>query len=209
MAASFDDDTQYNYGSAPYAEAANQGRARMSTLQRIAMLLAGAGQGIQSVQSGHGPLAAGLTGFSRSYIMGNASKRAAEEYAMKQQQAEEARKSREILDAERLARTKRLEKPEPGPKPVDPELDALQKDLLRARIEATKASGAARGRTNQPKPRVDTRKENGLRSIRGANPNDPNQRLILQRIVANPPSPEEGAAALEKLKVPGVDAYRP
>lgn len=128
MAASFDDDTQYNYGSAPYAEAANQGRARMSTLQRIAMLLAGAGQGIQSVQAGYGPLAAGLTGFSRSYAIGNASKRAAEEYAMKQQEAEERRRSRALDDEYQRAQIERSKRPEPAPPPPKTPTNVLDMD---------------------------------------------------------------------------------
>jgi hypothetical protein len=59
------------------------------------MALAGAGQGIQSLRPGVGPLGSALTGFSRGFILSNASKRAAEDYALKQQEAEAEREFRE------------------------------------------------------------------------------------------------------------------
>jgi hypothetical protein len=86
------------------------------------MALAGAGQGIQSLRPGVGPLGSALTGFSRGFILSNAAERAAQDYALKQQQAEEDRAAAEIDRAYKVALTKRAERPEPEVKPakVDP-----------------------------------------------------------------------------------------
>lgn len=193
--------------AAPYAEAANQGRARMSTLQRIALALAGAGQGIQSLRPGVGPLGSALTGFSRGYILSNAAERAAQDYALKQQEAEDRKRSREIDDAYTTARREALAKEKPE-KPTDPELAELNKELIRARIAATKAGAEARGRTNQPKPEKPKApprpREAVMRRIdliNQADVNNPEHRARLQQIIRNPATPQERDAALQRLEI--------
>jgi hypothetical protein len=101
------------------------------------MLLAGAGQGIQSVRPGVGPFGNALTGFSRGFILSNASRRAAEDYALKQQQAEEASRSRALDDKLTEARIEAMAKekaPEPRKTPTNI-LDMTQQefDLYRTR----------------------------------------------------------------------------
>jgi hypothetical protein len=110
------------YGTPPYAEAAAKGRARMSTLARIAQLFAGAGQGLTGVRPGWGPAANFFGGFGQSYGAASASRRAAEEYAQKQMDAQAEANHRKVQDALLEAQTKALGKPEKqppefGPKP--------------------------------------------------------------------------------------------
>jgi hypothetical protein len=154
-----------DYGYAPYQEASNKGQARMSVLQRIAGALAGAGQGIQASEPGAG---AGnlFTGFSRSYILSNASKRAAEDYAMKQQQAEEASRSRAIQDRLNEAYATRAERPEkPEPPPKDPRPWYLQpdyRDTPEAQAARKKAEHIGGGDGTPKPPKVSEAKASKL-----------------------------------------------
>lgn len=111
-----------DYGYPPYHENSAKGTVRLTALQRVAQALAGAGQGIAAVRPGYGPLVSGLAGFGQGYTAASASKQAAQEYAMKQQQAQEERDAREVDKAYKMALTKRAEKPEPPEKPqkIDP-----------------------------------------------------------------------------------------
>jgi hypothetical protein len=205
---------QPNY--APYEEAANYGRARRSTLQRIALALAGAGQGIQSVQQGYGPLGSALTGFSRGYILSNASKRAAEEYAMKQQKADEDREFRELqkldLQGEIEARNKRMSTPEKPRVLEDWERTPEEQAKI---IDYQKRLKAATAKEDKPeKPNIDEVRVRQIQAriddINALDPNDPIEAQLLRKIVANPATPEEGKAASAKLQIaPGFFRWQP
>ena len=93
----------------PYAELAAQGKARMSTLQRIAEFLAATSAGIGASYGIHdNPFAGGLVGFGAAYGAGRHSQRAAEEYAQKKIDLEQARELRQY-------QIEKLKKPEKGP----------------------------------------------------------------------------------------------
>lgn len=155
-----------SYGYPPYAEASAKGQARMTALSRIAQLLAGAGQGIAGVRPGVGPLGSLATGFSRSYILSSAAHRAADEYAMKQQQAEEASRSRAIQDRLNEAYATRAERPEkPEPPPKDPRPWYLQpdyRDTPEAQAARKKAEHIGGGDGTPKPPKVSEAKASKL-----------------------------------------------
>lgn len=107
-----------NFGHAPYEEAAAQGTARVSMLQRLGQILSGAGQGIAASRNAANPLEAAFTGFSGAYGASQAARQAAEQYAMKKveaDRAEEERQQRMLLmqaQAERAGRPETPQKPE-------------------------------------------------------------------------------------------------
>jgi len=198
-----------DHGYAPYHETAFKAALRL------------AGAAAQGAASGEGrSFIGGLgTGFGQSMQRADAARIAAEQYALKQEerqrQAEKDTLNQQFIQAE-IEKMKKPEKP-PKPEKVDPwnlppDEQKRYYDHLQA-VEAAKNRGKPAKEGHQkpaaPKPqhpRAAVMKR--VDAINGAEVNDPAQRAVLQRILANPPTPEEGAAAAAKLRVPGTTAYR-
>lgn len=113
-------------GYAPYQEAAIKGQARVSMMQRLGQIFAGAGQGITASQNAQNPFEAGALGFAGSFGASNAAKQAAEAYAMKKIEAERAQEERQARLGLIEAQTARASRPEKSPPP--PKVPGKQQD---------------------------------------------------------------------------------
>jgi len=181
-----------SYGAPPYHETAFR-----AALRAAAAGLSSIPRGANFGQS----LIAGFGGAEKAY---SASEQAARDYAMKQAQMEEAAKQREIQNRYTEALIKRAERPEkPPPAPKTPtnvlDMTPEQFELYRRRHAALRPPKAAAKEKGPPKPRAAVLKR--IDAINASDPLKPGDRNILEHIVANPPTPEEKAAAQLKLSI--------
>ena len=83
----------------------------------IAQALAGAGQGLASAPANASPFESLAMGFAGSYGAANAARQAAEQYAQRKLEAEQAQEERQLRQGLIEAQTERLKRPEPPKEP--------------------------------------------------------------------------------------------
>ena len=108
-----------SHGYAPYEEAAARAQTRMTAAQRIGQILMGASQGLQASNSNASPFEAALQGFAGGYLGAQRSHQAAQEYAQKQVEAQQAREYQLIQQKHLEALTARESRPEKEAKQVE------------------------------------------------------------------------------------------
>lgn len=204
------------YGYAPYEEAAAKGTARVSLMQRLGQIFAGAGQGIAASQNAQNPFEAGALGFAGGFGQANAARQAAEAYAMKKIEAQQAQEMRDYQKQNILSEIKAREKPPAPPKPdrqfgprpwyEDPAL-ANDPNAIAARQKATHISPPKPAKVEKP-PKLRPAVQNMLDAIQTADPNNPAHRARLEGVIANPLTPEIGEAARARLRIGGKEFYR-
>lgn len=192
-------------GYAPYQEAAIKGQARVSMMQRLGQIFAGAGQGIAASQNAQNPFEAGALGFAGSFGASNAAKQAAEAYAMKKIEAERVNEQRQLERINIESQIKAREKPAPPAKPTKDEEAARILGRPLTDVEKQKLAGVYIAPKAGPKPAKPPRMREAVAGridlINQADTTNPEHRARLQSIIANPATPEEKAAALKRLEI--------
>ena len=196
------------YGTPPYAESSFRSALRMLA----------SGLGGVSVPQGANFGEAFLSSLAGSSKAATAAGQAAQAYAEKRQQADEARQHQVVYEDYLKQLTAKsaadAAKVPPPPKPVKKEPWEMTPEEFKVYLDRerqlaiARAAGKPAKEAAVPKLPEDVRKR--VDEINGLDVNNPDDRYLLQKIVANPKTPEEAKAAQDKMTIsPGFFRYSP